>query len=139
MKQTLGFEVSLNRSYEDAIEWVTEALKEEGFGVLTRIDLHTILHEKIGADLHPYTILGACNPNLAYAALSRMPETGLMLPCNVTVEADIRGGSRVRIVNPEVLLGGAELEQAPALRKVATEARERLERVAQSLEEAERE
>ncbi|MGI9237673.1 MAG: DUF302 domain-containing protein, partial [Woeseiaceae bacterium] len=89
MRDELGFEVRLTLGKDEAIDQVTEALKAEGFGVLTRIEIDQAFKEKIGVQFRPYTILGACNPNLAHAALTSVPEIGLMLPCNVTVEADI--------------------------------------------------
>jgi len=128
----LAFEVRLATSYGRAIDLVTAALKTEGFGVLTRIDVHTTLKEKIGADFRPYTILGACNPALAHRALSHYAEAGLLLPCNVTVEAD-GDGAIVRIADPDVMLSVGGMDQDPALHSVATEARVRLVRVADAL------
>lgn len=128
----LAFEVKLTTPYDRAIELVTAALKAEGFGVLTRIDVHTTLKEKIGEDFRPYTILGACNPTLAHRAVSHCAEAGLLLPCNVTVEADGKG-SVVRIADPDVMLSVGGMDQDPALHSVATEARVRLSRVAEAL------
>ena len=112
---------------------VTAALKEQGFGVLTEIDMRTAFKEKIGADFRPYTILGACNPPLAHAALTAEPLMGLMLPCNVTVEAAAGGGSIVRFVNPDAMLGMGSLGEHPALGQVAADAKARLERVVAAL------
>lgn len=128
----LAFEVKLTEPYAEAIETVTTALKSEGFGVLTRIDVHATLKEKLGADFRPYSILGACNPTLAHRALSHYAEAGLLLPCNVTVEAD-GSGAMVRIADPDVMLSVGGMDQDPALRSVATEARVRLSRVAEAL------
>ncbi len=128
----LAFEVKLTEPYAEAIETVTAALKSEGFGVLTRIDVHATLKEKLGADFRPYSILGACNPTLAHRALSHYAEAGLLLPCNVTVEAD-GSGAMVRIADPDVMLSVGGMDQDPALRSVATEARVRLSRVAEAL------
>ena len=133
MVQELGFEVHLNRSYEDALELVTAALKEEGFGVLTEIDVEDTLRKKLGEDFRPYSILGACNPPLAHRALMADGQVGMMLPCNVTVEADPDGGSIVRILNPDMMVLAGDLGQNTALREVASEARAKLERVAESL------
>ncbi len=133
MPSGLGFEVRLQLPLDQAIERVTEALKAEGFGVLTRIDVQQVLREKINADFRPYVILGACNPSLAHRALQRKAEAGLLLPCNVTVEA-AGDGSLVRIGNPDVLMGVGDLEQDPHLRELASEARIKLERAARSLE-----
>lgn len=134
MSDPLGFEVRLPDPYDRALERVTAALKAEGFGVLTRIDVHTTLKEKIGAEFRPYAILGACNPPLAHRALSQNPEVGLLLPCNVTVEAAPDGrGSIARIVDPGMMMTAGDLADDPVICEVAAEARERLERVAAAL------
>lgn len=134
MNGKLGFEVQMDAPQDAAVERVTEALKREGFGVLTRIELDAAFKEKLGIDFRPYTILGACNPNLAHKALSSRPDVGLLLPCNVTVEAADDGGSIVRITDPMALLsmGGAEASDE-SLDAVAADARERLARVAAEL------
>ncbi len=134
MTESIAFTVHLDQSYEQALEAVAEALKTEGFGVLTKVDVRATLKEKLGQDFRPYAILGACNPPLAHRALAHDAQAGLMLPCNVTVEADAEGGSIVRIADPAVILRAGGMDQDPALREVAAEARERLERVAKSLE-----
>jgi len=134
MKKKLGFEVRLEASRDDAIDKVTDALKAEGFGVLTRIEIDQAFQEKIGKKFRPYTILGACNPQLAHAALTSVPEIGLMLPCNVTVEADIHG-SLVRIMNPEMMMQTQELAADETLRSVANDASQRLQRVVDALRE----
>jgi len=133
MTQSLGFEVALEESYEAGIERVTEALSKEGFGVLTRIDVRTTLRQKLGKEFRPYVILGACNPELAHRSLSRNAEVGLMLPCNVTVEAADGGGSVVRIADPAMLLSAGGLGDDPALADVAKDAEARLRRVARAL------
>lgn len=134
MSDPIAFEVRLPDGYDRALERVTAALKVEGFGVLTRIDVHTTLKEKIGADFRPYAILGACNPPLAHRALSHDAEVGLMLPCNVTVEAAPDGGGSIaRIADPRMVLTIGRFAGDPALAAVATEARARLERVASAL------
>lgn len=129
----LGFEVRLRQPYEEGLELVTQALKMEGFGVLTHIDVRATLQEKLGVAFRPYAILGACNPPLAHQALLTDGEAGLLLPCNVTVEASETGGALVRITNPESLLLTGGFREIAALREVALEARARLERVAQWL------
>jgi len=133
MSDELGFEVRISASQVDAIEQVTEALKAEGFGVLTRVDIDQAFREKIGADFRPYTILGACNPQLAHAALTSKPEIGLMLPCNVTVEAAGDDESLVRIVNPAVMMQMGEVGSDDAIGDVADDAGVRLKRVAEAL------
>ncbi len=136
MKESLAFEVSLPCSCPEAIEKVTSALKAEGFGILTRIDIKETLKEKLGVDFRPYVILGACNPPLAHRALSAQPMAGLLLPCNVTVEEQAEGGAIVRIGNPEVLLAAGGMQEKQALREVGSEARDRLRRVADALRAA---
>ena len=113
---------------------VTEALKSEGFGVLTSIDVRSTFKNKLGEDFRPYVIIGACNPPLAYIALTSDPRVGLMLPCNVTVEALPEGGSFVRIVDPEVLMRMGSLEDSCEMGDVAKEACVRLEKVAEILQ-----
>lgn len=129
-----GFEIELDLPYENALEKVTECLKSEGFGVLTSIDVRKTLHKKLGVDFRPYTILGACNPPLAYRALTRDPWIGLMLPCNVTVEAIDSGSSIVRIIDPQFVMQSSTSSTDPELSAVALEAKTRLERVAGALQ-----
>lgn len=133
MPSDLGFEATLPLGFDAAIERVTEALKAEGFGVLTRIDVHDTLKKKIGVEFRPYAILGACNPQLAYKALSARADVGMMLPCNVTVEAAGEGRSLVRIADPGMMMTVGDLGQVEALRRVGGEASERLQRVAAAL------
>ena len=137
MSDELGFEVRLSQPYEQALETVGAALKAEGFGILTRIDVRATLKEKIGAEFRPYTILGACNPPLAFRSLSADGTVGLLLPCNVTVEAavdeDEYGGSLVTIVNPEMMIKTSGLQDNPVLVEVAQQAGAKLKRVVQSL------
>lgn len=133
MTEEIGFEVRIDQPYEAVLEKVVAALKVEGFGVLTRIDVKTTLKEKINADFRPYIILGACNPPLAHRALSQDAVAGLLLPCNITVEEETEGKSVVRLANPEAMLTIGNLEGDPVLLEVAQEARARLERVAEAL------
>jgi uncharacterized protein (DUF302 family) len=127
-----GFGHQLNLGYEQAIDRVTAALKAEGFGVLTEIDVRATFKQKLDVDFRRYVILGACNPNLAHQALNVEPELGLLLPCNVIVYEGDGGGSVVSIVDPQAMLGVAA---NPALQPVADEARRRLQRVAAALAE----
>ena len=129
---TLGMQVYLHTDYATALEQVTAALKAEGFGVLTEIDVQTTLKQKLGVDFRPYKILGACNPPLAYRALAAAPEVGLLLPCNVTVAQEEDGRILVSILDPLAMLG---MLDDPAITDVAHEARARLERVAAALRE----
>jgi uncharacterized protein (DUF302 family) len=124
-----GLRARLDMPYEQAVEKVTAALKEEGFGVLTEIDVKATLKKKLDADFRRYVILGACNPPLAYQALSTELEIGLLLPCNVIVyEED--GGSVLSIVDPISMLGVVESAE---LEPVADDARARLERVIEAV------
>ncbi|MCL7937292.1 MAG: DUF302 domain-containing protein [marine benthic group bacterium] len=111
-------------SYDEAVQRVEAALQDEGFGILTRIDVRETLKKKIDVDFHPYVILGACNPPLAHRALSAEDTIGLMLPCNVVV-AESPDGSEVSIARPTVMMQVADAE---GLESVANEAQERLER-----------
>lgn len=129
----LGFEIKLSQPYELALETLSAALKQEGFGILTRIDVQATMKEKLNADFHPYAILGVCNPPLAHRALSHRADAGLLLPCTVTVEAGKDGGSIIRIADPAVLMTIGDLENDPVLQGVAGEARARLVRVAAAL------
>ena len=134
MTETIAFQAKLDVPYEQAVEMVTSALKEEGFGVLTQIDVKATLKEKLDQDFRPYVILGACNPPLAHRALQADPTVGVMLPCNVTVEqAD--AGALVSIANPELMSSAGRMAEDPQLQEVATEARARLERVLAALSE----
>jgi len=125
-----AFRTRLSLPYEQAVEEVTAALKKEGFGVLTEIDVKATLKQKLDVDFRRYIILGACNPPLAYQALQTEFEIGLLLPCNVIVyEED--GGSTVAIVDPVAMMSVVE---NPDLEPVALEARTRLQRVIEALE-----
>jgi uncharacterized protein (DUF302 family) len=127
----IGLNVHLNADFGTAVEEVTAALKAEGFGVLTEIDVKQTFKKKLDVDFRPYTILGACNPPLAYRALTAAPEVGLLLPCNVVV-AGAESGTDVSLVDPLGMLG---VVGRPELEPVAEEARARLERVANALKE----
>jgi uncharacterized protein (DUF302 family) len=129
---TYGFGCTVRADLNEAIKRTTEALKQEGFGVLTTIDVTATLKTKIGADFKPYVILGACNPNLAYRALQTEEEIGLLLPCNVIVYDNGDGTSRVSIVDPIQMMG---FVQNSELEAVAAEANSRLRRVVEHLQE----
>jgi len=133
MTNKIGFEVHVNQPYNKTIVLVTEALKTEGFGVLTEIDVKATLKKKLDTDFRPYVILGACNPPLAHKALLATPEVGMMLPCNVTVEASDENSSIVRILDPKFMMAMGSLGENPALTEVAEQAHEKLMRVAQAL------
>ena len=130
MTTDIGIRVTLKTSFEQAIQKTTDALKTEGFGVLTQIDVKTTLKDKINVDFRRYVILGACNPSLAHRALSANPDVGLLLPCNVTVQ---EAGNEIIVtaVDPIQMLG--VLQEDPAVKAVAVEAKTKLERVILSL------
>jgi uncharacterized protein (DUF302 family) len=134
MSNEIGFEIYLDRPYTEALDAVTEALKDQGFGVLTKIDVKATLKEKLDQEFRPYAILGACNPPLAHKALSTEPSIGLMLPCNVTVEAQGEDQSIVRILNPKIMMGVGDLSKNQELTSVADEAYARLNRVSKALQ-----
>lgn len=129
----MGHTLTLPVDLERAMARLTDCLKAEGFGILTRIDVQATLKEKLGAEFRPYLILGACNPTLAQRALEADPEAGLLLPCNVTLETIPGGATVVRIVNPTALLGRPLRGTHPTLVEVAREADARLGRVAERL------
>jgi len=121
-----GFNVTLKTTVPEAIARVTEALKTEGFGVLTEIDVAGTLKKKLDIDRRPYHILGACNPKLASQALDADPDIGLLLPCNVVVREEEDGKVTVGFMDPAAVLGLVEKEGVEAL---ANDVRSRLERV----------
>ena len=128
----MAYNVSLKTPYDESLNRVIEALKGEGFGVLTRIDVHDTFKEKLGVEFGKYAILGACNPPLAHKALSSRPDAGLMLPCNVVVE-EVDGGTLVRIVDAAAMMQAGGLDGDPVLKEVGSEAETRLKRVAEAL------
>ncbi len=126
MSQPLALSLTLKQPYAEAIESVSAALKEQGFGVLTRIDVDSTLKEKIGVEFRRYVILGACNPPLAHRALTAEPLVGLMLPCNVTVE-ETEAGARVNFLNPRAMMAAhPDLGSNAELAAVAEDAYARL-------------
>ena len=125
-----GFEKKLEGvPFEQAVERVTGALKQEGFGVLTSIDVKETLKQKLGVEFRRYVILGACNPQLAHQALEGEAEIGLLLPCNVVLQESPKG-TDVLIADPKAMF---TLVENPALRPVADEADRRLRRVLAAL------
>lgn len=125
-----GLSIELNLPLEQAIAATKEALKAEGFGVLTEIDVRKTLKEKIAADFQPYVILGACNPSLAFVALQDDIDIGMLLPCNVTVREERDGRCIVSVLDPNVM---ARVSPATGLAEVARLGREKLERVLEGL------
>ena len=112
------FTTTIDKPFDEAIEYVTERLKEKGFGVLTTINVQKAMKEKIDKDIRPYTILGSCNPSYAYKALQAENKIGTMLPCNVVVQETEDGKIEVSAVDP--LASMAAIEN-PSLGAVATE------------------
>jgi uncharacterized protein (DUF302 family) len=130
MDTKFGFGKPVDLGFEEAVETVTEELGKEGFGVLTEIDVQATLKEKLGEDMPPYRILGACNPPLAHQAVTAVPEIGLLLPCNVLVREDDEGKVHVSFMDPGSVLG---LVDNPAVEPLAAQVKEKLERVLAAL------
>ena len=125
-----GFGKTVVSSFDAAIEKVTQELQKEGFGVLTDIDVAATLKKKLNQDMPPYRILGACNPPLAHRALEAEPSIGLLLPCNVVVRQDDAGKVQVEFMDPNAVL---DLVAKPEINRLASEVRQKLERVLQAL------
>jgi len=123
------FGKTVNLGFDEAITRVTEALAKEGFGVLTEIDVKATLKKKLGLEMPPYRILGACNPQFAHKAIEIEPQIGALLPCNVVVREEA-GKTRVDIMDPKSVL---QLVERPEIESIAVEVRKRLERVVAAL------
>lgn len=125
-----GFSVKLSCGFDDAVEKVTEALKTEGFGVLTEIDVKATLKKKLDVERLPYKILGACNPVLANQAITAEPDIGLLLPCNVVVREEEDKSITVGFMDPEAVL---KLVDNPKVGELAQQVRAKLQKVSDSL------
>jgi uncharacterized protein (DUF302 family) len=130
METAFGFGKQVDLDFDAAIEKVTADLATEGFGVLSDIDVAAKMKEKLGQDMPRYRILGACNPALAYQAVSAVPDIGLLLPCNVLVREDEEGGVNVSFMDPQSVLS---LVDHPDVEPLAGEVKSRLERVLAAL------
>lgn len=128
-QRTYGMRRTLAANYADAVRQVKDSLMAQGFGVLTEIDMRVTLKEKLGAEIEPYLIIGACNPPLAHRALTAEPEIGLLLPCNVVVR-ESEGKVLVEAMDPAAAMG---VVGNPAVLEVAQEAKARLQRALEAL------
>lgn len=126
-----SFSVEIEGQFDDVIEKVTAALKEEGFGVLTDIDFAGTIKNKLGIERSAYRILGACNPPLANQAVNADPDAGVLLPCNVVVRDNDNGSCAVVVMDPMAVIS---LSDNAEVAKVASEANDRLQRVKASLQ-----
>ena len=124
------FEKTTNYSFEEAVERVTEELKKEGFGVLTKINIHEKLKEKLGVDFRKYRILGACNPAFAYKALQEEDKIGTMLPCNVIVQQISETQTEIAAVDPMASMQSVENEN---LAGVANKIQQKLKKVIENV------
>ncbi len=125
-----GFSVQMSCGFDEAVERVTEALKTEGFGVLTEIDVKATLKKKLDIDRNPYKILGACNPQLANQALEADPDIGLLLPCNVVVRQEQDGAITVAFMDPNAVLA---LVDKSGVEQLAGQVRAKLDKVRDQL------
>ena len=130
---TYGLSTKVAMGFTDALAATRKQLAAEGFGVLTEIDMAAALKTKLDAEITPHVILGACRPQLAYAAVQAEPSIGLLLPCNVVVRAADAQTTIVEVIDPSVMV---DLTENPAMQIVADEARERLGRALEALTKA---
>ena len=132
---SLAISTTLHTSFDDAVDRTRKALADQGFGVLTEIDMKATLKAKLGEDMEDYLILGACNPPLAHRAVNVDRQIGLLLPCNVTVRVDPNDANAVIVdaINPQVMV---ELVDKPGMQAVADDVATKLQAAVESLTEA---
>lgn len=130
MSSNFGFGKTVELSFDDAIETVTAELEKEGFGVLSDIDVAAKMQAKLGKEMPPYRILGACNPGIAYQAIQAVEDIGLLLPCNVLVREDDAGKVYVDFMDPESVLS---LVEDPGVLPLAEQVKNKLQRVLAAL------
>jgi uncharacterized protein (DUF302 family) len=129
-----GFGTRVAGSFDEVLPRVQAALKDEGFGVLSDLDIQAAMREKLGVEMRRYRILGACAPALAFKVLQAEPDIGLMLPCNVVVREDDDAAVQVSVIDPARM---AQTVDQPAVREVAAEVTQRLQRVLEKLQRSE--
>jgi uncharacterized protein (DUF302 family) len=130
---TAGLTATMHTTFNDAVEQATKALADQGFGVLTRIDVKATLKQKLDKDMEDYLILGACNPSLAHRALDVDRQIGQLLPCNVVVRASDDGGIIVEAMDPQLMV---RVMDQPGLQEVADEAAAKLQSAIRALSQA---
>ncbi|MDD2676840.1 MAG: DUF302 domain-containing protein [Methylacidiphilaceae bacterium] len=130
MKTSYGFGKEVATSFEETVPKVVEALRKEGFGILCEIDVAATLRSKLGKEMPPYRILGACNPLLAHQVLELDPSVGLLMPCNAVVRQDTSGKVHVELLDPSVM---PAMIQRSEIEPLAAEAKQRLQKVLDSL------
>lgn len=133
LNMNMSTDVTIAGTMDAVIEKVTAALKDQGFGILTRVDVDKTFKAKLDLDFRPYVILGACNPVLAHQAISARPDVGLMLPCNVVVEQVEPAACLVRFIDPNAMMRFGDLGGDPVLAKVGAEAASKITKAAAAL------
>ncbi len=131
--ETIGFQGKLKTGFEKSIELVEKSLNEHGFSIVTRIDMHSTFKEKIGIEFRKYSILGACNAQFAHQIIVADPRAGLLLPCNITVEALSEGETNISFIKPTEMLSLGEIGENEKISEIAIEAERRLLIVADNL------
>lgn len=131
--QDIAFQGNINSDFDQTITEVENGLMEEGFGIISRIDMHATLKEKIGVDLDKYTILGACNAPFSYQVLLSDPLAGLLLPCNVVVEEINSSETRISFIKPTAMLSLGKIGENDKIPEIAAEVEKKISVVAENL------